>query len=153
MYHQLHARRVSVIGLFFLILSIVSFWYVESTTPARIGSLVFLLLVGTYSLYTNRPDVTASSAVFFSVFTVNQFLFDRVLPIWIGLIGTVFLILILWLSLFGKERPYFLLLICLLVAELILTVHFINLEPKFQALVVSLPFLFICQYRFFYQTT
>lgn len=142
-------RPTSLISLIFLVLGVVGFWQIEQTTAARIGVLALTILVSIYVVLYRRPDVAASVSIFFILFDVMKYLFDNILPIWPSLVLAVFCILMLWYLLFNREGWLFAITACILVAELILAMQFINLEHKVQALMTALPFIFICQYFYF----
>lgn len=127
-------------------LSVAGFWYVEPTTPARIASLVFFLLITAYSFYTRRPEVLGSSVLFFAAFDINQYLFTTVLPLWLGLLAVVILAFLIWALLFRLTSWYLIVAAALIATELLLAMQYISLELKFQTLLGILPFIAVYQY-------
>lgn len=142
-------RASSLVTFLLLASAIGSFWFLETTTPARIGSLAFLVLVSLYALSNHRPDVLGGSAFFFGVLDINQYLFNAILPIWLGAIAVTSLALVIWNILFGKEGWFLASAAILLVVELILALQYVNIELNLQSLLTILPFVIACQYFYF----
>lgn len=142
-------RRISLAAIILLLFSIAGFYLVELTTPARIGAIALFLLVASYTWLYNRADVAASCAVFFTIFSINRYLFDTILPVWLSVVAGALAIFIIWYLLFGKEGWIFAITATLLVVELLLALQFINLEPRFQSFLTVIPFMAICQYYYF----
>jgi hypothetical protein len=137
--------RINLLLIVFFTLAIVGFWLLEKTTPGRIGSLVLLLLVCGYAVYRKRPDVIAICALFFLLLDVELYLFNSVLPIWLGTVVACVAIGLLWFILFQGHYSIFPVIICLLTVELMLIMYFINIEIKVQALMIILPFVLLSQ--------
>lgn len=142
-------RRISLAAIVLLLFSIAGFYFVELTTPARIGAIALFIMVGSYTWLYNRADVAASCAVFFTIFSINRYLFDTILPIWLSVVAGALAIFIIWYLLFGREGWIFAVTATLLVVELLLALQFINLEPRFQSFLTVMPFMVICQYYYF----
>lgn len=142
-------RRISLAALILLAASIAGFWLVELSTIARIGAIVLLIFVALYTFALDRADVAASCAIFFTVFSVNQYLLDRILPIWLGVIAGVLGILIVWYLLFGSQGWIFAIAASLLAIELLLAFQFSNLNLRFQSFLSVAPFMILCQHYYF----
>jgi hypothetical protein len=143
------SRTNRYITLLIFALSIVGFWWLQQTTLERIGSLCFFVLVSFYALYTHRDDVPAGAAVFFATVDINQYLFNSVLPIWLGIIGILILMFLLWYLLFGRSGWFLAVASALVVIEVVMTNQYINIEPKLQALLIVTPFILASQYYYF----
>ena len=130
-------------------ISVIFFWLLERTTPARIGCIVFVILVSIYSFLNKRPDVLLTCALFFSLFDINRYLFDQILPAWIGSAVITVLFLILWFILFGSNGFILAIAIALIGVELHIVLQYIHIEEKIQSLLTILPFAIGCQYYYF----
>jgi hypothetical protein len=141
-------RRISIASLILLAASIVGFWYVELSTIARIGALALFIFVALYAIVYHRSDVAASCGLFFTIFSVNQYLFDHILPVWLSVIAGVLGMAILWYLLFGSQGWIFAVTASLLAIELLLAFQFSNLDLRFQSFLTVAPFMAICQHYY-----
>lgn len=148
---MIKTRKNSLILLVMLALVVAGFCFLHQTTPERIGSLIFFVLVAAYSLSTQRNDVLGASVAFFAMVDVNRYLFDFVLPVWLGVLTMLVILFILWRVLFGRLGWFLAVASALVVLELILATQFINIEPNFLALLIVAPFILISQ-QYYFQT-
>jgi len=144
------SRFIPYLALVCLALTISGFWLLEPTTPARIGALSFLVLVGIYGIFIHRVDVLVSSSYFFGLFDTYDYLFKQVLPIWIGIVLAVIMIFLLWFIVFGRRGLAVVIILCLLTTELLLAIQYVNLEAKTLILFTILPFVLAIQYYYFH---
>lgn len=121
--------------------SVLAFWFVEKATAYRISSLVYFILVGSYGIILRRTDVFAASTLFFGLYSLNQYLFDQLLPAWIGILGAALLVMILWWSAFRLEHWITALAVTILVSELMVISQYTIIDARWQALLITVPFL------------
>jgi hypothetical protein len=147
-------RRVSATSLMLLLLLAIvlaDFWRLEQTTPERIASLIFFILIGSYTLVTRRNDVLGASVSFFLALNLNHYLFEQVLTLWQASLVFIGLIFILWRLLFGRTGWFLAIASVLGVIEMSLAVQFTNLDLTWQALLIVAPFIIISQHYYFSQ--
>jgi hypothetical protein len=129
--------------------ALAGFWLLDTTTPARLGSIIFFILLSAYALYTVRPDILAVSTMFFGVYDIYRYLLTESFPFWLTLITVPLLIFLIWLILFEGKGWFLSVLAALLSIELMLAMQYINLDIKLQAFITVVPFVFLCQYLYF----
>ncbi len=144
-------RQTSLIILGLFALSVLGFWLLQKTTPERLASLTFFVLVGAYALYVHRFDVVAAATAFFAVLDINLYLFDQLLPIWLGLIMICGCVLVVWFILFGRYGWHLAVVSMILMTEVMLALQYINLQFTIQAFLSVIPFVIISQYLYFQQ--
>lgn len=150
---KLLRNRYQTVWLTLLLASAVGlFWLVEPASVPRLASLAFLVLVGLYALATERNDVLIATATFFFLADISQYLFDQVLPIWIGLLAVAFVLLGGWALMFGRDGWVLALTGTLAVCELLLISQFINASLLVQSLLSVSPYILISQ-RYYFQRT
>lgn len=141
--------KTSIVLIVLLALMVAGFWWLQPTTPERIGSLTFLLLVSVYSVFNRRDDVLGACVIFFAALDFNQFLFNQVLPVWIGIIGLTIIAGLLWIVLFGRYGWFLAVAATLAGLEILLILQYVNLPFSVQALLAATPFIIASQYLFF----
>ncbi len=138
-------NRINLIMAGLFVLSIMSFVLIEKATAYRVSSLVYLVLVGAYGIFLRRNDVFAASTLFFSLYSVNQYLFVELLPAWISIASASLLVLILWWIAYRNEGWPVAIAISILVCELSIVSQYTVLDNRWQAYIVTLPFLLAFQ--------
>ena len=138
-------RKINIFMLVLFAGAVLAFWFVEKTTAYRVSSLVYFILVGSYGIILRRLDVFAASTLFFGLYSLNQYLFDQLLPAWIGILGACFLVLLLWWTAFRMQNWITALTIAILVCELTVISQYTVIDPRWQALVITVPFLLAFQ--------
>jgi hypothetical protein len=144
-----HPRINTLIILGLSLFALVGFWLLDHTTPARLGSGLFFLLVACYALYSSRADILAVCTMFFGVYDIYRYLLTESFPFWLTLIAIPLLIFLIWLILFETKGWFLSVLSALLSVELMLAMQYINLDIKMQAFITVIPFVFLCQYLYF----
>lgn len=129
------------------------FWRIDQTTPARIASLIFYLLIVVYTLVTRRLDVISASITFFLAVNMNQYLFGQQLALWQVSLIFIGLIIVIWYLLFAHSAWFLAIASMLGVIEMSLTVQFTNLNLYWQALAIVAPFILISQHYYFAQSS
>lgn len=145
----MYPRRNNLILLFLFAVAVLFFGLLQQTTPERIGSLVFFILVSAYAIFTRRDDVLAGSTIFFIALDLILYLFDQILPIWVGAAGLAISALLLWRIMFGRSDWYMALAAALAVLEVLLITQYLNVTLPVQAFLASAPFIVIAQHRYF----
>jgi hypothetical protein len=148
-HRALRSRLINIALNLIFAASVAGFWLVEQTTPARIGSLAFFLLVSLYAYLNSRYDVLGSCTLFFGLLDITQYLTYMILPLSLGLVASVALFMAVWALLFGKSGWYLAIASALIATEIALSAQYINIELKLQVFLIMSPFIIACQYYYF----
>lgn len=141
--------KTSLVLLFVLLVVLADFWRLQQTTPERIASLIFFVLIGIYTFVTRRQDVLGASVAFFLAVNLNHYLFEQILALWQVSLVFIVLILALWGLIFGRTSWFLAVASVLGVVEMSLAVQFTNLDLNWQALLIVAPFILILQHYYF----
>ncbi len=129
--------------------TIAVYFYLDQTTPARLSSVIFFILICTYVAVTHRPDIISSCILFFAILDIGLYVFATVIPVWVMPLTLVILVLVLWGILFRSTGWILAIGCCLMVLELSYVAQRTRFSPGAQAFLVSLPFIAASQYLYF----
>lgn len=145
----MRVTKTNLLLLLLLMAAIGGFWWLQPTSPERLSSLAFFILVALYALLAHRSDVLSAGICFFVIADTNRYLAYGTLPI-----GTMALVFssstaLIWLVLFGRRGWFLAIAAALAVIEAGFALQYINLDANTQALLIASPFILVCQHYYF----
>lgn len=137
--------QISVALLVLLAACVGAYWFLQKTTPERIGSLVFFVLVAVYALTMRRNDVIGAAIVFFVVLNSHLVMFDHYFPYWLGLVTVIAGSFAVWMIIFRQSGWILAVMGAIALVEISLSIQYSNLSFPAQAMVVASPFIILLQ--------
>lgn len=137
--------QTSIALLVLLAAAVAAYWLLQKTTPERIGSLVFFILVGAYAITMRRNDVIGAAIVFFMVLNSNFIMFDHYFPYWVGILMALAGAFAVWVIIFKRSGWLLAVAGAIALVELSLAIQYSNLTFPAQAFLVASPFILLLQ--------